>query len=440
MMSLVRAARFWLTLIYATSVAWAGPAATPEYYRDVRPILERRCVTCHRANEIGPMPLTSFPETRPWAKAIKEAVLRRAMPPWSADPSVGVSFRNDRSLQTAEIGTLAAWADSGAKEGVQTAEREVLAKDAPVFSGAPDRVIRIPGYQVPASGTLQYTFLVAPLHLDHDTWIAGAEWSIGHPGVVHHINAYVRPPGSSYVSNVPAGKLYVASKEERAVRRGGEVETDRRELLVGYEPGYRAEQWGKDRAKLIRAGSDVVLEMHYTPNGKPVEDFSELRIYFAKKPPLERVVTILPADSKLAIPPGDPNYRSIARATFTEPVTMVSLQPHMHVRGKAYEISATYPDGRKEVLLRVPRYDFHWQTTYFLDRPLAIPAGTVIEGDAWYDNSPNNPNNPDPSKTVYWGDQSWDEMNIGFLEVAFDAKHSPEVAVLSDTTKPGSSR
>ena len=160
-----------------------------------------------------------------------------------------------------------------------------------------------------------------------------------------------------------------------------------------------------------------------------------MRLYFARRPPKQRVLALQPSDRDLAIPPGEPNYRSKAEATFTSPVTLISVQPHMHLRGKAYQMEAVYPDGRREMLIRVPRYDFHWQTTYFLANPITLPTGTAIECTAWYDNSPNNPNNPDPAKTIHWGDQSWDEMNVGFLEVTFDAGQSSEVAVFGSNSK-----
>jgi hypothetical protein len=252
------------------------------------------------------------------------------------------------------------------------------------------------------------------------------------------MNAFVRPPGSSYVAAAPIRQFYVAKTTERAARRADEREVDRRELLVGYEPGYRPAPWGDGEAKLIRKGSDIVFEIHYTANGKEAVDYSELGLYFAKEPPRQRVLTISPADSKFVIPAGDDDYRSFTAATFKQPVRLVSLQPHMHLRGKAYRFEAVFPDGRRETLLNVPRYDFNWQTTYFLKDPLDLPEGTRLECTAWFDNSPNNRFNPDPTKEVRWGDQSWEEMNIGFTEVAFDARVDPDIATLSGTTQPGS--
>jgi hypothetical protein len=405
-------------------------------YADVRPVMERRCVGCHQKGEIGPMALTNYAEARPWAKAIKQSVLKRSMPPWHADVETSARIHNSRLLSEEEVRQLVAWVDGGAAEG-----RPVRAVSRPAAEtgwrmGKPDLVIRIPGYQVPEQGTLQYTFLVTPTGLTEDKWIAAAEWKIDQRAVVHHINAFIRPQGSSYVKTAPPGQLYVASKDERGARREDEREVDRRELLLGYEPGYRPVAWGPVQGKLLRKGSDIVFEMHYTANGRAVKDYSELGIYFAKSTPAQRVFTITPADSKLAIPPGDANYRSFVYAELQAPARLISMQPHMHLRGKAYRIDAVYPDGRRELLLNVPRYDFNWQTTYFLKSPMELPKGTKLECTAWFDNSPNNAANPDPAKTIYWGDQSWEEMNVGFMEIAFDARADADIVKLSDTTKP----
>jgi hypothetical protein len=203
----------------------------------------------------------------------------------------------------------------------------------------------------------------------------------------------------------------------------------RRELLLGYEPGYFPIPWREDQAKLIRAGSDIVFEIHYTANGKEQTDYSEFGLYFADRAPRERVLSTQTQDMQIAIPAGDANYRSSASITFARPVKLISLQPHMHLRGKAMEIRARYPNGNVETLLDVPRYSFNWQTTYFLKEPKLLPAGSTIESTAVFDNSPNNPFNPDPKKAISWGDQSWEEMHIGFMEIAFESAIDPETVI-----------
>ena len=418
-------------------LAAALPAANVVTYADVRPLLERRCVACHQAGEIAPMTFADYQQTRPWAKAIKQSVLKRSMPPWHADAETSKRIHNSRLLPESEVQQLVAWVDGGAAEGKPVAPVAAKATAAAGWRmGEPDLVIRIPGYKVPAEGTLPYTFLVSPTGLGEDQWIAAAEWKVDQRSVVHHINAFIRPPGSSYVKTAPVRQFYVASKDERGARRADEREVDRRELLLGYEPGYRPIAWGPTQGKLLRKGSDIVFEMHYTANGKAVADYSELGIYFAKQPPAQRVFTITPADSKLTIAPGDANHRSFVWAELAAPARLISMQPHMHLRGKAYQIEAVFPDGRRDLLLKVPRYDFNWQTTYFLDQAMELPKGTRLECTAWFDNSPNNPHNPDPAKTIYWGDQSWEEMNVGFMEIAFDRRADADIVKLSDTTKP----
>ncbi|MBI2688559.1 MAG: thiol-disulfide isomerase [Acidobacteria bacterium] len=305
--------------------------AAPEYQRDVRPILARRCVSCHRPGEIGPMALTSFAEVRPWAKALRQAVAKGTMPPWHADPAKSVAFHNDRSLTAAERKTLLDWVDGGAVEGQAAAASVAEVKPAGWGLGQPDLIIKVPRFAIPNAGTIQYTFLVTPTDLPEAKWIAAAEWRIDKRSLVHHINAFIRPKGSSYVSDAPAGQFFVASKASRASRRPDEREADRRELLLGYEPGYRPQGWGDGRAKLLPKSADIVFEMHYTANGKAAVDESELGIYFAKDAPRERVLTITPADSAFAIPPGDGNVPSSTAAILQRELTLLSMQPHMHL-------------------------------------------------------------------------------------------------------------
>ena len=423
----------WKFLLASTGL-WAAPA----YHGAVQGILENRCVSCHRPGEIGPMSLASYAAARPWAKAIRQAISQGTMPPWHADPTKSVAFHNDRSLSPAERKLLLEWVDAGAPEGKAADAGRRSPGPLGWQLGQPDLIVKIPKFAIPKSGTIEYTFLVTPTNLAETKWIAAAEWKIDQRSVVHHINAFVRPQGSSYVADAPPGQFFVATKASRGARRPDERESDRRELLLGYEPGYRPLAWGAGRAKLLPKGADIVFEMHYTANGTALADQSELGIYFAKEPPRERVLTITPADTAFAIPPGDGNFPSSTSATLNRELTLLSLQPHMHLRGKSYRIQALYPDGRRESLIDVPRYDFNWQTTYFLKEPKRLPKGTVLECLAHFDNSPNNRFNPDPSQTVRWGDQSWEEMNIGFMEVVFPAAGDPEVVTLSGTTRPGS--
>jgi hypothetical protein len=394
----------------------------------VWPILEKRCIGCHQPGEIAPMPFTSYSEIRPWANAIRDAVLSRKMPPWSAAGETAHDFRNDRSLTDSEIQTIATWVKEGAKEGapLKTAFR-ARHQESGWNLGKPDIVIRIPGFHVPASGLLTYRYLITPGLFPKDVWIRAAEFRIDHRSVVHHINAYARGPQSSYLAGYPTGEIVTATIADRARRREGEKVFDRRLQLIGWEPGYQPMPWLPDGAKQIRAGSDIVFEMHYSPNGKEVTDYSEFGLYLAPSAPAERVLAIdTLRDLDLAIPAGAEDYISRASMTFAQPVKLVSIQPHMHYRGKSMEVRAIYPDGRTRILINVPKYDFNWQTTYALREPLLLPAGTRLESVAHFDNSPNNSANPDPSATVKWGDMTTDEMHIAFLELAMPIAADPE--------------
>jgi len=369
------------------------------------------------------MPLTSYQQVRPWARAIRQAVITRAMPPWHASPEANHSFRNDRSLSKAEIDLILAWVDSDCREGSPLPEFRPAVRESGWKLGKPDIVIQVPGFQVPASGQLQYSFLITPLHLDRDTWIRAAEFRIDQRAAIHHMNAFVRPPGSSFLNGFPIQQIFTPTVQERGKRREGEQFFDRRQLLLGYEPGYAPMPWLDSGAKLIKAGSDIVFELHYNPNGKEVVDHSEFGLYFSSSPPKDRVLAIdTLRDLDLVIPPGNGDYVSNASITLASSAMLLSIQPHMHVRGKRMEVRAVYPDGRSETLIKVPKYDFNWQTTYVFSQPLELPAGTRIESTAAYDNSPGNAFNPNPGATVHWGDQTTDEMHIAFLELVIDAK------------------
>jgi hypothetical protein len=262
-----------------------------------------------------------------------------------------------------------------------------------------------------------------PLDLTEGKWVRAVEYKVGQRSVIHHINAFVRIPGSPFFRNYEPGKYFVPTADERLVsERPGPA---RRQFILGYEPGYAPRPWGEGRAKWFAVGSDLVLELHYTASGKALTDRSEFGLYFAPEPPREQVYSTGVVNQSIEIPPGDPDYRSDADLTFAKDATLLSMQPHMHLRGKAMEYRLIRPDGESEILLTVPRYDFNWQTTYYLERPVKVPAGSRIHCTAHFDNSANNPANPDPAKTVRWGDQSWEEMHIGFLEIFFDAATDP---------------
>lgn len=394
------------------SVAAVPETKTVSFTRDVLPVLQKHCQACHRPGEAAPMSFLTYQETRPWAKAIKQAVTVRKMPPWFADPHVG-TFHNDRTLPQADIATLSAWADSGAPEGKP--------EDAPPpvkwvegwQIGKPDMVLEMPNeFAIPSQGTVEYQYIVIPTGLKEDRWVQAAEARPGNRAVVHHIIAFIREPGSKWMKNALPGVPFVPAKGGQ--ERGAMADDN----LTGFAPGMPAEVLPPGQGRLLKAGSDLVLQMHYTANGKPATDRSRIGIVFAKEPPRERVLTSAVANHKFVIPPGDPNYRVDAELTLYAPSTLIGMLPHMHLRGKAFSYRVTYPDGRQEDLLNVPRYDFNWQLWYEPAQVKVFPAGTKVSCTAIFDNSANNPANPDPKAEVRFGEQSWEEMMFGFFNIA----------------------
>ncbi len=416
-----------LLLAVCAFVASTASAGVPTYSQEIRPIIASRCMGCHQPGAIAPMAFLSYNEVRPWGRAIRQAVLQRSMPPWDAEPNPMHEFRNSRALSELEIHTLVEWVDAGCPEGSPSAPLQPDVVAGGWKLGKPDVVVEVPGFAIPATGLLPYSFLIVPLHLEHDTWVRAAEFQIDQAASVHHMNAFVRPPGSSFLYGEPENQIFTPTVAERGRRREGERVFDRRQLLLGYEPGYQAMAWLPDGAKLLPAGSDLVFEMHYSPSGKAAVDHSKLALYFAPATPRYRVLAIdTLRDLDLNIPPGDSHYVSHTSFTLGTAVELLSVQPHMHRRGASMDIQATLPDGEVDQLVNVPKYDFNWQTTYVYRQPLRLPAGTKLESRAAFDNSPNNKSNPDPSVTVHWGDQTTDEMHIAFLELVMDATADPE--------------
>ncbi len=419
-------------------------AADPTFYKDVMPILQNRCQECHRAGEAAPMAFTSYKDTRPFAKAIEKAVLSKKMPPWHADPHFG-KFSNDRSLTEQELNTLSAWAKTGAKEG-KAADAPAPREYATGWTiGKPDVVIDMAvDYKVPASGTVEYTYFIVPTGFTEDKWVEKIEVRPGAASVVHHVVLLSRPPSSKYLADAPKGVAYLPKKqpEKRVPDTGkgifsGLTGIASAEMVSVYVPGGLAYETRPGQARLIPAGSDLIFQMHYTANGKETIDRSRVGMVFAKEPPKERVVNTFIANLNLVIPAGAENHRIDANVKVHEDVVLQNLFPHMHLRGKAFEYVATYPSGEKETLLKVPAYDFNWQLTYQLAKPLLLPKGTEIRATAWYDNSPNNKYNPDPKSEVRWGDQSWEEMLAGFVDFAVPVNADPrDIAVPKKTVAP----
>lgn len=404
------------TLLFCSAALYA----VPTFHKDVQPILQKHCVSCHRPGEIGPMALRTYQEVRPWAAAIQQAVKLEKMPPWGASPAHG-KFSNDPTLSAAEKETLNQWIAAKTPEGNP--------KDAPqpraFIDGwnikTPELVLEMPvAYEVPATGTIEYTYFVMPTKFTEDRWIQSAEVRPGNRSVVHHVIVYVREPGNPYMRDAVPGVPYVP-------KGGGSGGAG--EYLVGFTPGKPAMVLEPGKAKLIKAGSDLIFQMHYTSNGKAATDRTKVGFNFAKTAPKERVMTVAAVNGSFAIPAGVDNYPVDSKLEFTGPAHLVTMWPHMHVRGKAMRFELVDNAGQRQTLLDVPKYDFNWQMRYVPEEPLRLGAGSVIEVFAKFDNSPNNKHNPDPTKIVRWGDQSWEEMMIGFMEISFDAKLQPSDVV-----------
>jgi mono/diheme cytochrome c family protein len=403
----------------------------PTFSKDVAPILYSKCITCHRPGEVAPMSLITFRDVRPWARAIRDKVSARTMPPWFADPAHG-TFKNDRSLTQAQIDTIVKWVDADARQG-DPAQLPPL----PAFTdgwqiGKPDVVYEMPTeFHIPADGTVDYQYFEVPTNFAEDRWIVAGEVRAGNREHVHHIIVSVIEPSGN--SRPAAMSVRAIADGTDAAPRAARQLTDaqRAQLataarranavsLVNWAVGEDAPVYPSGMGKRIPAGSTLQFQVHYTTNGAPATDRSKIGLIFAKEPPKNEMRTALIANTQFAIPAGDNNHTIEAEATFTQDVKVWNMHPHMHLRGKDMTYTAIYPDGRQEIVLRVPKYDFGWQTDYALAQPLSLPKGSKLHVTAHYDNSPANRANPDPTAVVRWGDQTWEEMMIGYITYTVD--------------------
>jgi hypothetical protein len=391
----------------------SGPTVTTTsennvtFTKDVAPIFYKNCTGCHRPGEIAPMSLLTYNDARPWAKSIREKVANRDMPPWHADPKYG-EWRNDRRISQEAINTILAWVNNGAKEG-DPKDLPPMPEYTPGWRiGKPDQTFSAPEQSVPAEGVVDYQYLSVPTNFKEDRWITSAEIRSSANAVVHHVIVFVQEPGAT---SRLQGKL-----------------------LVGFAPGEDPAVFRAGFGRKIPAGSNLLFQIHYTPNGTAMKDVTTVGLIYAKTPVEHTVVTRPVLQTAFEIPAGHPNYEVKSSFTFNQSAQLYSFMPHMHLRGKDFEYKAVFPDGTSKILLSVPRYDFSWQTYYVLKDPIAVPKGTRIECVAHFDNSTNNKYNPDPAKTVKWGDQTWEEMMIGWMSFVYD---SPPPATKATETKSG---
>jgi len=448
------------------TTAAAGGKKEVTFNKDVASILYKNCAECHKPNDIAPMSLISYKEVRPWARSIKEKVLTREMPPWSPDPKYG-QFRNDHRLSDKDIATIVAWVDGGAKEGDATD-----LTPAPAFAsggwvlGKPDQVFSMKAeYTIQPGQPDTIQNFIIPTNFKEDKWVQFAEVLPGNKKIVHHVIAFIQTPAmlaklrsaegqrrmgemskvfykdgtlikvkaDAPVINDGCGDAGGGSAFQRpSASEGGDAFGL---LLAGYAPGKGLDVWPEGTAKKVAAGSVIVFQIHYSAFRGAFEhaekDQTSIGLHFATQPPQHALNTIGIQNHYFKIPAGSTSHEVTACYTFDSEVKLMSYMPHMHLRGKDMKYDVIYPDGRKETLLWVPKFSFNWQTMYYLKQPVTLPKGTKMIITAHYDNSAKNKFNPDATKDIRWGDPTYEEMMIGWMDYYIDAPSKPDKAAAS---------
>jgi peroxiredoxin len=366
-------------------------------------IIQDNCQSCHRPGQIAPFPLTTYEEVSGWSAMIYFVLLDERMPPWNAGKDFDGHFLNERKISEADKNALMTWIDAGMPRGNPDQEPPAIEWPKDWRIGQPDKVFKVKkGYTCPEQGVVEYQHFSINTNYREDKWIRAIECQPGASDVVHHIVAYLRDPksGQSDTSRLGLEDGFLAAQ----------VPGD---LPSIFPPGY---------AKKLPAGHDLILQVHYTTNGKQRVDRSSIAMIFTDEPIKQEVFTRGIYNMTFSIPPGESNYEVRAEYTLEEDIELLSFYPHMHFRGKDFTYVAHMPDGSQQALLTVPRYDYNWQESYILKKPILLPAGAKIECIAHYDNSKDNFVNPDPTKTVTFGEQSWDEMMFGYIDYAIPSR------------------
>ena len=454
----------------------SDPASLVTFNKDVLPILQNNCQTCHRPGSVAPMSFLTYESTRPWAKAIKAAVISRQMPPWFADPHYG-EFRNAPKLTQTEIHTLAAWADGGAREG-DPQDKPADRQWADGWRIQPDVVVSMQEpYFVAAKGTGEIRQFMIPSPFKEDTWVTSIEIRPGNPSVVHHVivqvpeqngvqgilvkkadckdcaqgvalqqavlvqgNGPAPPQGEVRTAvfrvdagqlgnpNLPGGGSYsdiLAKMEERRTGRGAFTTME-----AVYAPGSSPLDFRfTDSAKLIKGGKPIRIEVHYTPNGKETTDKTMVGFTLAKAPAQRRFVVMAPehlVDPRKPIPAGESNWETNGVLTFDQDAELVWFMPHMHLRGKDMSFRLIYPDGREETVLSA-KFNFNWQLGYEVKEPIKVSKGTKMVVTAHHDNSANNPSNPAPDQNALWGEMTSQEIMLPWFGVIVDRDVQPNM-------------
>ena len=465
-LTILAAAFFASPLSGADSLAKSKGSVT--FNKDVAPIFFKNCADCHRQGEAAPMSLLSYKDARPWARSIKEKVVSREMPPWHADSRVG-QFSNDASLTQSQINTITAWVDGGAKEG-DPRDLPPTPKFVEGWSiGQPDMILKMPEeFTLEAKGPDEYRHFLIDPGFTEDKYVQIAEARPGNRRIVHHMAAFIfppppgAPPGMKLTSEMIENMLTEMDPilySEGFLRRlkpnvpvyddgcqlpnggGGNQLDGSGEFMIGnmlakFAPGGKPEIWEPGTVRKVPAGAQIFLQVHYSrTTGQVEKDRSTIGLVFAKQPPRKVLFTHMISNNYFRIPPGAENHRVTACWTAPRDIHLISAAPHMHNRGKAMEIKVFYPDGRSEVLLNVPRYDFSWQLSYHFKQSVAIPKGTRFILTGYLDNSAKNKNNPDPAKAVRFGDPTYDEMVIGWIDYTVDGQQPKPAAASSDGQK-----
>lgn len=379
------------------------------YSKEVAPLLKDRCVVCHQVGGVGPWAMTNYDMVKGFAPMIREVLRTQRMPPWHADPHYG-TFQNARALSNDQRKLLVHWIEAGAPRGTGNDPLLTVKPEIKEWKrGKPDLIVEIPAFDIPATGVIEYQYPRVKNPLGRDVWITAVEIHPGAKQAIHHI-----------IANDP---VVAGSTGERS---GGN--------LAGFAPGMDPIVYPKDTGVLFPKDADFVFQMHYTPNGKAVTDHSKVGFYFreASNPPKYPLHLTALTDFKFEIPPGAPEHTTVVTRPIKRDMLIYNIMPHSHLRGRAGTMTAVYPDGREEILLNVPKYDFNWQTVYEYREPKTIPAGSKLVWSFSWDNSPQNKANPDATQPVRWGDQTFEEMGIGFVRFRYLDESTAKTAALDD--------
>ena len=450
-----------LTLTGAIIISWSAiwgvdlnrQPAELTFSHDVAPILYQHCVKCHHPGDIAPMSLLTYKDVRPWAAAIREAVVSRKMPPWGADPHIG-QWSNDPRLSAAEIETIRNWTDGKKLEGDPHQAPAIPEFPDGWKIGKPDAVIAIPEYTLAGTGPDEYTYVTVPTNFKEDRWIFAAELRPGNRKIVHHAHVFVAEavnassiaakgaksgadPSAEYAKwlRIKQGSLEWVRPEAPVIDDGcsvddnglfpGSKSSDLGSLISSYLPGRGPDVYPPGTARRIPAGATLKFQIHYSrTTGRTETDATSVGLLFSKEPPRQVSRRIDLSNQMFLVHAGDPDQEVTECHTFDKNVLVTSLTPHMHLRGKSMQIVADLPDGGKQLLLSVPNYEFNWQFTYRAKDPVYLPKGTRIEVRGHFDNSANKRGNPDPTKVIRWGSASENEMMDGWIEYV-DAAPAP---------------